>query len=102
MISAKTVGPSKRQASGMNLSMILKMLHPYTVVQLECKGKLQIVIGFITGHCKTAGFTIILMGKRESWLLYFNCLPDVLWLLVFCAFPHGAMGWSAVCDCGIF
>ena len=24
-----------------------------------------------------------LWGK-ESWLLYFNCVPDVLWLLVFC------------------
>ena len=24
------------------------------------------------------------MGTRENWLLYYNCLPDVLWLLVFC------------------
>ena len=23
-------------------------------------------------------------GKRESWLLYLNCLPGVLWLLVLC------------------
>ena len=21
---------------------------------------------------------------RENWLLFFNCIPDVLWLLVFC------------------
>ena len=26
---------------------------------------------------------------RESWLLYFNCLPCVLWLLVFC----GSSSW---------
>ena len=25
-----------------------------------------------------SSFAIILMEKRDSWLLYFNCLPDVL------------------------
>ena len=34
---------------------------------------------------------------RESWLLYFNCLPDVFGLLVFLALPRGAVGWSAMC-----
>ena len=38
---------------------------------------------------------------RESWLIYFNCLPDALCMLVFVAFPHGTVSWSAVCDCGI-
>ena len=37
---------------------------------------------------------IILMGKR-SWLLCLICLHGVRW---WC----GAMGLSAVCDCGIF
>ena len=42
--------------------------------------------------------------ERDGWLLYFNCVSDVMWLLVFCgmALPHGAMGWSAVCYCGYF
>ena len=46
-----------------------------------------------------SSIAIILMGKRElvalldlsSW-----CLVMVVWL-----FPSGAMGLSAVCDCGI-
>ena len=36
---------------------------------------------------------------RESWLLCLVCLPGVSWWL--CGFPRGAMGLSAVCDCGI-
>ena len=36
---------------------------------------------------------------RESWLLCLVCLPGVLcW---FSGSPRGAMGLSAVCDCGI-
>ena len=36
----------------------------------------------------------------ESWLIYFNCLNDVLWLLGLC-FPRSAFVWPAMCDCGI-
>ena len=36
---------------------------------------------------------------RESWLLNFYCLRDVMLLLL--PLPHGALGWSVVCDCGI-
>ena len=39
---------------------------------------------------------IVLMGKRE--LVVLLCLSS--WCLV--ALPHGVVGWSAVCDCGIF
>ena len=48
-----------------------------------------------------SGFAIILMGKRE---------PDALLFIVFLvscscqcsvALPHGAVGYSAVCDCSI-
>ena len=37
--------------------------------------------------------------ERESWMLYFNCLLAVIWLLV--SLPRGAVWWFAVCDCGI-
>ena len=37
------------------------------------------------------------MGKRESWLLCFVCLPGVMDCCV--AIPLSAMGLSAVCDC---
>ena len=30
---------------------------------------------------------------RESWLLYFNCLSDVLWLLVLCGSSSRCRGW---------
>ena len=38
---------------------------------------------------------------RESWLLYFYFLLAVLRQLLFLPLPHGAVAWSAVCDCGI-
>ena len=48
-------------------------------------------------HLLFSSFAIILMGKRE--------LVDLLCLSCDCccsvALPDGAMGWSAVCDCGI-
>ena len=39
----------------------------------------------------------------ESWLLYFNCLNDVLWLLVlnYLCLPRSAFVWPAMLDCGI-
>ena len=27
-------------------------------------------------------FAIVLMGKLDDWLIYFNCIPDVMCLLV--------------------
>ena len=45
-----------------------------------------------------SSFAIILMGKK-SLLLCLVCLPGVS--LFFVALPRGAMGLSAVCDCGI-
>ena len=50
--------------------------------------------------CVLSSFEIILIKKRESLLLCFNCLSYVLLLLMVCG-SHGAVGWSAVCDCGI-
>ena len=46
-----------------------------------------------------SSFAIILMGKRElvallSFIFLVSCDGCV-------ALPHGAMGLSAVCDCGI-
>ena len=37
----------------------------------------------------------------ESWLLCYHCLTDVLFYKCSVTLPHGAMGCSAVCDCGI-
>ena len=46
-----------------------------------------------------SNFVIILMGKRESWLLYIGCLPKSNDCCV--ALRRGAIVLSAVCDCGI-
>ena len=45
-------------------------------------------------HCYV--FFLVLMEKSE--LVALLCLSS--WFLV--ALPHGAVGWSAECDCGIF
>ena len=48
-------------------------------------------------HCVHSSLAIILKRKRKLVALpqmycYYKCSM---------AFPHGAVGWSAVCDCGI-
>ena len=50
--------------------------------------------------CVLSYFAIILKSKREL-VTSFNCLTDVLSLYIFVVFPHGAVVWSAVYDCGI-
>ena len=59
---------------------------------------LSLCVGSLFGPCFVmhylvlSSFAIILTRKRE--LVALLCLPDV-------ALPHIAMGWSAVCYCGI-
>ena len=43
-----------------------------------------------------SSFSIILMWKRELVALLMSCDSQCSM-----AFPHGAMGLSVVCDCGI-
>ena len=38
---------------------------------------------------------------KESWLLCFYCLTDACYSKCTVALPHGAVGWSGLCDCGI-
>ena len=40
-------------------------------------GALCLVRVLLLSTSSHSSFAIILMGKRESWLLYFNCLPGV-------------------------
>ena len=50
--------------------------------------------------CVLSSFAIILKRKRELVALLFI----VLWMSCYCKYPvtpHGTVGWSAVCDCGI-
>ena len=48
-----------------------------------------------------SSFAIIMTRKRELVALFFLCLVTVT-LQCFVALPRRAVGWSAVCDCGIF
>ena len=50
--------------------------------------------------CVLSSFAIILMGKTEACFALFVFLASCG---CYCsaALPHGAVGWSAVCDCGI-
>ena len=51
--------------------------------------------------CVHSSFAISLKWKKKT------CCFAIIVLQMFCYFecpmalPHGAMGWSAVCDCGI-
>ena len=39
---------------------------------------------FVIKYFVSVYFAIILMKKRESWLLCFDCLPDALWQSLLC------------------
>ena len=39
---------------------------------------LYLVVVLLFSSLRPSSFEIVLMGKRESWLLYFKCLPGVL------------------------
>ena len=50
--------------------------------------------------CVHSNFAIILRG-RESWLPRYYFLQMNCYYKCSVALPHVAVGWSAVCDCGI-
>ena len=56
--------------------------------------------GFVV-HYLVSSFAIILMGKKDRWLLYFNCFLMSFDSKCTVSLPHGAVGWSTVCDCGL-
>ena len=51
--------------------------------------------------CVHSSFAIILKRKRK--LVALAIIVEQMYCYYKCslALPHGAMGWSAVCDCGI-
>ena len=60
---------------------MLLLIHCLLFAPIVCGG---VVFGpcFFPVLCPSSA-AITCMGN-ESWLLYFNCVPEVLWLLVFC------------------
>ena len=71
--------------------VLLLLIHCFKYLIL-CVGVLCWSLFCYALLCVCSIFAIILMMKeRESWLLCFICLVAL----------HGAVGWSADCDCGI-
>ena len=63
-----------------------------------CVGVLCLYIRFVIHYYKYvhSSFAIILKRKRKLIVVLMSCYYKFS-----VAQPHGAMGWSAVCDCGI-
>ena len=51
--------------------------------------------------CVLSSFAIILKRKRELVALLFIVLRMSCYCECYVTLPHGTVGWSAVCDCGI-
>ena len=51
--------------------------------------------------CVCSSFAIILKRKTEPVALLFIVLRMSCYCNCSVALPHGALGWSAVCGCGI-
>ena len=52
-------------------------------------------------HYLVSSFAIISLGKKDICLLCFYCLLmsfDSQWSV---SIPHGALGWSTLCECGV-
>ena len=82
------------------------------VVILHCYCCSHNLLGFVLGPCFAmqyvvsflvvqSSFAIILLGKRESCLLYFCGILNVMFLLSFFASSSRYCGLARVCDCGI-
>ena len=67
-----TTEPQPRMSAVRFKAEVLLLLLPLFV------GVLCFVLVLLFSTLDPYGFAIIVMGKRESWLLYFYCLPDVL------------------------
>ena len=72
------------------------------IIALIGCGVLCLVLVLLFSSFSYSSFTIILIGKRENWLLYFNCLSDFFFYIK-CSVTllQDVVGWSAVCGCGI-
>ena len=68
-------------------------IYPLDQVILDCiKSSIQL---------KHSWLSIILRERERALCIWFAfCFSDVL-LLCSVSIPHGAVGWSAVCNCGI-
>ena len=52
-------------------------------------------------HYFVSSFAIVSLGKKVSWLLYFNCLLISFVNLCSVSHSHGAVCWSTLCACGV-
>ena len=52
-------------------------------------------------HYLVSNFAIISLRKKDSRLLYSNCLLMSFDSQCSVSLPHGAVGRSPVCDCGV-
>ena len=79
---------------------LLLLIHCLILLPLFV-GTVCFVLVFVMHYSHEVSFLVLQSSwrERESWLLDFNCLPCGCQCSV--ALPRGAMGWSAVCVCGI-
>ena len=74
---------------------------PHTQVAVHSKAAVLLFLNRVV-YC----LVLFLVLQTSGWgiassLLYFVCLLCVLCFYCSVALPHDAVGWSAVCDCGI-
>ena len=52
-------------------------------------------------HYLVSRLAILSLKKKEIWLFYFNCLLMLFDNKCSVSLPHGAVGGSIVCSCGV-
>ena len=84
-----------------------KLIICNVILCLNCKGGLLLfLLLFVTpivGFCNCSMFCCALLCVHSSFAIISGCFALFVLLVSHCcvAFPHDAIGLSAVCDCGI-
>ena len=70
----------------------------FGVLPIGCGGSVFVFV-FVC-ICVYSSFAVIFEGKKE--LIAFIVLRVSCYCKCSVILPHGAVGWSALCDCGIY
>ena len=72
----------------------------FIVAHFVCGDLCSALVLLFSTLCPSFAIILIVKRERERWLLNFNCLPDVLLLLIFCR-SSSRCPWFAMCVCGV-
>ena len=83
------------------------MLVALLLLSYRCIVTVNVLLLFLTVPWAGLQFMIVVFHDHTHLLFGYGCFTFIVFLVSYGCYctvtlPHGAVGWSAVCDCGIF